>query len=321
MGIQVALKHRTRYRYEKAVLLGPQIIRLRPALHCRTPILNYSLKVTPTQNLLLWQFDASSNHQARVLFPEPTSEFAVEVNFLADLSLLNPFDFLLDPSAEVYPFQYAPEVARDLHSSLLVDPPGSLLRAFIEGWRDQRIGTVDLLLLVNRRVRDEIAYVTRLEHGIQTSEETLQKRSGSCRDSAWLVVECLRNLGIAARFVSGYLIQLAEGKAEGNESDSPARSDSADLHAWAEAFLPGGGWIGLDPTSGLLAGEGHIPLACTSNAAQAAPISGTAELASTDFSYEMSISRLNDVAPSFPVGADDYWPRVRQIALRIDARP
>jgi uncharacterized protein (DUF2126 family) len=319
MGIQVALKHRTCYRYEKAVSLGPQIVRLRPALHCRTPILSYSLDITPPHHLLIWQLDASSNQQARVLFPEPTSEFAVEVNLVADLSLLNPFDFLLDPSVEMYPFQYAPEVVRDLHPNLLVDPPGSLLRAFIESWRHQRIGTVDLLLLANHKVRDEIEYVTRLEHGIQTSEETLQKRSGSCRDSAWLLVECLRNLGIAARFVSGYLIQLAEAKAELNGSDTALRSDSADLHAWAEAFLPGAGWIGLDPTSGLLAGEGHIPLACTSSAAQAAPISGTAERASTEFSYEMSINRLNDSAPVLPVNADDNWLRIRQLAHRIDA--
>jgi uncharacterized protein (DUF2126 family) len=319
MGIQIALKHRTHYRYEKAVSLGPQIIRLRPAPHCRTPILSYSLDITPPDHTLLWQFDASSNQQARVLFPRKTSEFAVEVNLIADLSPLNPFDFLLDPAVEQYPFQYPPDVARDLYPSLLVDPPGSLLRAFIENCRDQRIGTVDLLLLTNRKVRDEIAYVTRLEHGIQTSEETLKRRSGSCRDSAWLLVECLRNLGIAARFVSGYLIQLAESKTELNGSSSAPQSDSADLHAWAEAFLPGAGWIGLDPTSGLLAGEGHIPLACTSSAAQAAPISGTAELESTDFSYEMSVSRVNESAPVSKVDAEDQWLRIRQLAHRIDA--
>ena len=319
MGIQVALKHRTHYRYEKAVSLGPQIIRLRPALHCRTPILSYSLDITPPDHTLLWQLDASSNQQARVLFPKKTSEFAVEVNLIADLTSLNPFDFLLDPAVEQYPFQYAPEVARELHPSLLVDPPGALLRAFVNSCSDQGGSTVNLLLLANRKVRDEIAYVTRLEHGIQTSEETLQKRSGSCRDSAWLLVECLRNLGIAARFVSGYLIQIAETGGELNGSDSAQQSDSADLHAWAEAFLPGAGWIGLDPTSGLLAGEGHIPLACTSSAAQAAPISGTAERASAEFSYEMSVSRVNDSAPATEVDAEDQWLRIRQLAYRIDA--
>ena len=317
--MQVALKHRTLYRYDKAVSLGPQIIRLRPGQHCRTPILSYSLDVAPAENSLSWQLDPSSNHQARVLFPKKTSEFVVEVNLVADLSPRNPFDFLVDPAAEEYPFQYTPDVTRDLHPYLLVDPPGPLLRSFVESYRDQRTGTVNLLLLLNRKVRDEIDYVTRLEHGIQTSEETLQKRSGSCRDSAWLLIECLRDLGIAARFVSGYLIQLADDKkAELSGPHDGPQSDSADLHAWAEAFLPGAGWIGLDPTSGLLAGEGHIPLACTSSAAQAAPISGTAERASARFSYEMSVRRLNDSRP-LRGDAEAQWLGIRQLAYRVDA--
>ncbi len=219
MGIQVALKHRTHYRYDKTVSLGPQIIRLRPSLHSRTPILSYSLDVSPAEHTLRWQLDSASNQQAHVLFPEKTSEFAVEVNLVADLSPLNPFDFLLDPAVENYPFQYRPETATDLHPYLLVDPPEPLLRSFVESCRNQQTSTVKFLLLINRTVRDDISYVTRLEHGIQTSEETLQKRSGSCRDSAWLLVECLRNLGIAARFVSGYLIQLAEAKAGQNGPD------------------------------------------------------------------------------------------------------
>jgi uncharacterized protein (DUF2126 family)/transglutaminase-like putative cysteine protease len=320
MGIQVALKHRTLYRYDKAVSLGPQIIRLRPGPHCRTPILGYSLNVEPTEHTLSWQFDPSSNQQARVLFPKKTSEFAVEVNLVADLSPFNPFDFLIDPAAEEYPFQYALDVAKDLHPYLRIDSPGPLLRAFVEGCRDQRTSTVNLLLLLNRKVRDEIGYVTRLEHGIQMSEETLQERSGSCRDSAWLLIESLRNLGIAARFVSGYLIQLADEKNPVvSGPHNPPQSDSADLHAWAEAFLPGAGWIGLDPTSGLLAGEGHIPLACTSSPSQAAPISGTAERASADFSHEMSVRRLND-SRSLPQGdADAQWLRIRQLASRVDA--
>lgn len=319
MGIQVALKHRTHYRYDKTVSLGPQIIRLRPSLHSRTPILSYSLDVSPAEHTLRWQLDSASNQQAHVLFPEKTSEFAVEVNLVADLSPLNPFDFLLDPAVENYPFQYRPETATDLHPYLLVDPPEPLLRSFVESCRNQQTSTVKFLLLINRTVRDDISYVTRLEHGIQTSEETLQKRSGSCRDSAWLLVECLRNLGIAARFVSGYLIQLAEAKAGQNGPDRGPQSDSADLHAWAEAFLPGAGWIGLDPTSGLLAGEGHIPLACTSSPAQAAPISGTAERASIDFNYEMTVRRLSDARPLSLGDAEDEWVRIRQVAHRVDA--
>ena len=181
-------------------------------------------------------------------------------------------DYALEPAAARYPFAYAPELAKDLEPYRQVDTPGVLLKAFLADFVGRNSGTIALLIDLNRKVREEIAYGTRLEPGVQTSEETLEKRSGSCRDSAWLLVQSLRNLGVAARFVSGYLIQLA---AEEGSPDGP-KTDSADLHAWAEAFLPGAGWIGLDPTSGLLAGEGHIPLVCTPNASQASPISGTA---------------------------------------------
>ena len=273
MAIQIALRHRTNYRYDGPVSLGPQIIRLRPGLQCRAPVLSYNLDLIPSEHFLTWQFDHSLNQVARVIFPKKASELSVEVNLTVDLSPINPFEFLVDPVAEEYPFEYAPDLARDLQPYLLVDPPGSLLRSFVESCQDQRTGTVTFLLHLNRKVRDRIDYVVRLEHGVQKSEETLQKHSGSCRDSAWLLVECLRNLGIAARFVSGYLIQLAEAKAELNGSSGGPQADSADLHAWAEAFLPGAGWIGLDPTSGLLTGEGHIPLACSSTPPQAAPIS------------------------------------------------
>jgi uncharacterized protein (DUF2126 family) len=316
MGIQIALNHRTHYRYEKAVSLGPQIIQLRPAFHCRTPVLRYSLDVTPSEHSLSWQLDPSLNRQARLLFPNKTSEFLVEVNLVADLSPINPFDFLLEPATERYPFGYAQDLTRDLFTYLFVEQAGPQLHAFLESLRNQNIGTIDLLLLLNRKVRDEIAYATRLTPGVQTCEETLEKRSGSCRDSAWLLVEILRHLGIAARFVSGYLIQIAE---EPTAPNGVPQLDSADLHAWAEAFLPGAGWIGLDPTSGFLAGAGHIPLACTSTAAQAAPISGTAELASADFSYSMSVRRLNDSQVSSNSDAEEQWRRVQQVAHSVDA--
>jgi len=319
MGIQVALNHRTRYRYEKAVSLGPQIIQLRPAPHCRTPILSYSLNVTPSEHFLSWQRDPSSNHQARLLFPKKTSEFLVEVNLVADLSPINPFEFLLDPEVERYPFQYTQNLARDLYTYLLVERPGLPLQTFLESCRAEKIGTIDFLLFLNRKVRDEIGYVTRLTPGVQTCEETLEKRSGSCRDSAWLLVESLRNLGIATRFVSGYLIQLAEEETVLAAPPSPSQMDSADLHAWAEAFLPGAGWIGLDPTSGLLAGAGHIPLVCTSTASQAAPISGTAEPAGADFSYSMFVRRLNDSRMPSISDAEEQWRRVLQVAHRVDA--
>jgi uncharacterized protein (DUF2126 family) len=318
MSIQVALNHWTRYRYDKAVSVGPQVIRLRPAPHCRTPILSYSLGVTPSGHLLNWQLDAHNNHLARILFPDKTNEFVVEVELVAELSPFNPFDFFLEPGVEDYPFEYAPELAKDLEPYRSVEPTGPLLQAFLEKLPRETRGTINFLVDLNRRLRNEIEYVTRLDPGVQTCEQTLEKCAGSCRDSSWLLVQVLRHLGIAARFVSGYLIQLAADE-RAPEGPTAPQTDSSDFHAWAEAFLPGAGWIGMDPTSGLFAGEGHIPLVCTPNASKAAPIEGTVEPANVDFSYSMSIRRLNDAPrPSKPFTEED-WLQVEQVAHRVDA--
>jgi uncharacterized protein (DUF2126 family)/transglutaminase-like putative cysteine protease len=318
MSIQVALNHRTQYRYDKAVSIGPQVIRLRPAPHCRTPILSYSLHVTPAGHFLNWQLDAHNNHLARVLFPDKTNEFIVEVDLVAELSPFNPFDFFLEPGVEDYPFEYAPELTKDLETYGSVEPAGPLLQAFLEKLPRETRGTISFLVDLNRRVRNEIEYVTRLDPGVQTSEQTLKKCMGSCRDSAWLMVQILRHLGLAARFVSGYLIQLAADESA-SEGRSDPQIDSADFHAWAEAFLPGAGWIGMDPTSGLFAGEGHIPLVCTPNASKAAPIEGTVEPANVDFRYSMAIRRLNDPPrPSKPF-TEEAWLQVEQVAHRVDA--
>jgi uncharacterized protein (DUF2126 family)/transglutaminase-like putative cysteine protease len=315
MGTRVALNHRTSYQYEREIALGPHVIRLRPALHCRTAILSYSLDISPAHHLLNWQLDPHNNRLARVIFPAKTAEFVVDVNLTAELSPYNPFDFFLDPGVDEFPFAYAPDLAKDLEPYRTVDPPGRRLQAFLEIFVGRTSGTISLLIDLNRKVRDEVSYVHRLEPGVQTCEETLEKGSGSCRDSAWLLVQCLRNLGIAARFVSGYLIQLA---AEEGSSDGP-KADSADLHAWAEVFLPGAGWIGMDPTSGLLAGEGHIPLVCTPTASQAAPIGGTTEAVGTEFTHAISVRRLNAPrSPSKPF-SDEEWERVRQVAHGVDA--
>ncbi len=318
MSIQVALNHRTEYRYGKAISIGPQVIRLRPAPHCRTPILSYSLSVTPAGHLLNWQLDAHNNHLARVLFPDKTHELMVEVDLAAELFPFNPFDFFLEPGVEDYPFEYAPELTKDLETYRSVEPPGPLLQAFLEKLSRERRGTISFLVDLNRRVRNEIDYVTRLDPGVQTCEQTLEKCTGSCRDSAWLMVQILRHLGLASRFVSGYLIQLAADE-RASEGVSGPQTDSADFHAWAEAFLPGAGWIGMDPTSGLFAGEGHIPLVCTPNASKAAPIEGTVELANVDFRYSMSIRRLNDAPrPSKPF-PEEAWLQVEHVAHRVDA--
>jgi uncharacterized protein (DUF2126 family)/transglutaminase-like putative cysteine protease len=317
MGIQVELHHRTGYRYERAVSLGPQVIQLRPAPHCQTPILSYALELVPTEHILNWQFDALGNHLARVIFPGKTSELIVDVTLVADMTPINPFAFFLDSGFETFPFEYPPELAQNLESYLFREPAGPQLKAFLEEIPTAAQGTVTFVGSVTARVRDHVGYVTRLEHGVQGSEQTLREQTGSCRDSAWLLVEVFRSFGLAARFVSGYLIQLVSD--EPREEDAPGpKMDSADLHAWAEVFLPGAGWIGVDPTSGLFTAEGHIPLVCTPSPSQAAPIWGTVEPAKVDFSFSLSVRLLNGAPSLTRPYSDGEWARVREVAHAVD---
>ena len=202
---------------------------------------------------------------------------------MADLTVVNPFDFFIDESAETYPFAYDDVLAKELIPYLEVEPIGPKLQELVDGLRRSDVRMVDYLVEINQRVQRAIGYVIRLEPGIQTCEETLTLATGSCRDSSWVLVQVLRHLGLAARFVSGYLIQLKPDVAA-LDGPSGASSDFTDLHAWAEVYLPGAGWVGLDPTSGLLAGEGHIPLACAADPTSAAPITGS-------FSWEADPSK------------------------------
>ncbi len=313
MGIQLALLHRTQYRYNKAISLGPQIIQLRPAPHARTPISGYSLALTPSEHLLKWQFDPLSNHLARAIFPGKTAELIVEVSFVADLTPINPFDFLLEPGFAAYPFHYPADLVQILEPYRFVEPVGPRLQTFLNGISTLNQGTVAFIGAVTARVRTEVDYVTRMEHGVQTCEFTLTERTGSCRDSAWLLVQTLRAFGLAARFASGYLLQLAV-----SEGEEGPKEDTADLHAWAEVFLPGAGWIGLDPTSGLFAAEGHIPLVCTPSPAQAAPISGTVEPADVHFSYTLSVERVGEAPTLARPYTEAEWSRVRDVAHAVD---
>ncbi len=340
--MHVALRHRSIYRFDRAVGLGPHWVRLKPAAHCRTPILSYSLKVgpsasprpqggaeakegrgvqgqdaptaepaqrasgmdagrdggqdeptaAPAPHFIHWQQDPFGNFVARLTFPEKVRELIIEVELIADLSVINPFDFFIDAHAEHWPFRYAERQARQLLPYLEPEGGGERFEALVASMATGRMPTVEKLVAINRRVCELVAYGIRMEPGVQTPEETLAQGTGSCRDSAWLLVQLARRLGLGARFVSGYLVQLA-AEVQPLEGPRGPERDFTDLHAWAEVYIPGAGWIGLDPTSGLMAGEGHIPLAATALPTDAAPIEGTTEACEVAFEYFHEVIRLD----------------------------
>ncbi len=281
MPPKVGLVHRTVYRYDRPVRVGPQSIRLRPMQGTRAPIASYALRVSPPPASIHWQQDPLGNTLARIVLQDATEHLEVVVDLIADLTPQDPFDFLLEPQAADWPFLYN-EVADDLAQFRKPDHPGPSMEA-LRAESPASSPTVPLLLALNRRVRDRVAYITRMEAGVWNPDRTLAEGQGSCRDSAWLLVQLLRMHGIAARFVSGYLVQLPED----------GEPDNAELHAWAEAFLPGAGWIGMDATSGLLTAEGHIPLAASPHPILAAPVTGTVEPSGVVLETSMQVRRVS----------------------------
>ncbi|MHB1677279.1 MAG: transglutaminase family protein [Sulfuriferula sp.] len=321
MTILAAIHHSTHYQFDRPVILSAHEIRLKPAAHSRTPISAYSLKIEPALHFIHWQQDAYGNFVARVSFPQPTKSLHITVDLIADLTIINPFDFFIEPWAEFFPFSYPNSLKTDLAPFLITEPQGERFKLWLATFRQELptvINSTDFLVSINQAVQKRVAYLIRMEPGVQSPEATLTSGSGSCRDSAWLLVQALRHLGIAARFVSGYLIQLIADDAPAPGMGNPV-SEFTDLHAWCEAFIPGAGWVGLDATSGLLAGEGHIPLAATASPGSAAPVSGLTTPCESTFDVVMTVSRLHEDPRVTKPYTEVQWQKIQSLGAHIDA--
>ncbi|MDP4284349.1 MAG: transglutaminase family protein [Bacteroidota bacterium] len=317
MAIRVAIRHKTIYSYDRLVALSPHVFRLRPAVHSRTAIESYSFKVEPKEHFINWQQDPFGNYQARVVFPEKARELKVQVEVIANLVSINPFDFFVEEYAENYPFQYRDQLPKELVPYLEIKESGSRLMQWLQGVDRSKKTINDFLVYLNQKLNKDINYSIRMEVGVQTCEETLEKKLGSCRDTAWLFVQVLRHLGLASRFVSGYLVQLT---ADEKSLDGPSGplNDFTDLHAWTEVYIPGAGWIGLDATSGLFASEGHIPLACTPDYASAAPVVGATDKCEVQFFFENSVTRLYEDPRVTKPFTEQQWEEINAIGQQVD---
>ncbi|MFP5077171.1 DUF2126 domain-containing protein [Rhizobium sp. YIM 134829] len=320
MSIKASIYHLTHYTYDRPVRLGPQVIRLKPAPHSKTKVLSHSLKVTPADHFVTLQQDPYGNYLARYVFPEPVRELKIEVDLVADMTVYNPFDFFVEESAETWPFDYAEEIREDLSIYRAPEPAGPALQAYLDTIPRDPVNTVDFVVDINLKLQQAVNYVIRMEPGVQTPEETLTKALGSCRDSSWLLVQILRHLGLAARFVSGYLIQLAPD-VKALDGPSGTEVDFTDLHAWCEVYIPGAGWVGLDPTSGLLTGESHIPLSATPHYRNAAPISGGFSgdpETKTDFAFDMKVARVAEHPRITKPFSDESWDELNRLGAEVD---
>ena len=317
MGIITALNHITHYKYDSQITLHPQTIRLKPAPHSRSLIKSYSLNIFPQEHFINWQQDPFGNYLARIIFLKKTEEFKVEVDLITEIQVFNPFDFFINEEVKKYPFKYEESLKEELLPYIEVKESGPFLKKFLSELPLKKEAVLDFIIDCNQKLSKHITYAIRLEAGVQSCEETLITKKGSCRDMAWLLIQIFRHCGIAARFASGYLIQLKQDLIS-LDSPSGPENDFSDLHAWTEVYIPGAGWIGLDPTSGLLTGEGHIPLCCTPNPSNAAPITGSLDECSSTMTHEMQITRINEDRRVTKPYTDLEWKKIQELGDQVE---
>ncbi|MBD3809929.1 MAG: transglutaminase family protein [Sulfuricurvum sp.] len=317
MSLKVLLSHKTHYAFDRPINLSPHVIRLRPAPHSRTPIEAYSLNIKPEDHFINWQQDPFGNYLARIVFPKKTTELAIDVEVKAELVSINPFDFFVEEYATNFPFDYKKELKKELTPYLEITEHGKRLGAFVKSIDLTPRNIIDFLVELNMKIHRYLSYTIRMEPGVQTCAVTLKGRTGSCRDFAWLFVQVLRHLGLAARFVSGYLVQLS---ADVKSLDGPSgpENDFTDLHAWTEVYIPGAGWIGLDATSGLFAAEGHIPLACTPSPESAAPVEGAMDKCEVEFTFSNTVTRIFESPRVTKPYRDEQWEAISKLGFEVD---
>ncbi len=317
MSLKVVLSHKTHYKFDKPINLSPHVIRLRPAPHSRTPIEAYSLNIKPEDHFINWQQDPFGNYLARIVFPEKTTELSIDVEVKAELVSINPFDFFVEEYATNFPFKYKKELKKELTPYLKITERGKRLSDFVKSIDLTPRNINDFLVELNMMIHQHLNYTLRMEPGVQTCAVTLKGKTGSCRDFAWLFVQVLRHLGLAARFVSGYLVQLSADVASLDGPSGPAE-DFTDLHAWTEVYIPGAGWIGLDATSGLFAAEGHIPLACTPSPESAAPVEGAMDKCEVEFTYSNTVTRVFESPRVTKPYRAEQWEAIDALGYKVD---
>jgi transglutaminase-like putative cysteine protease len=289
----LTVRHSTVYRYEKAVMLGPHRLMLRPRDSHDLRLVEAELTLSPP-GVTRWMHDVFGNSVALVEFEESASELAIVSTLKIERYALRQPSFPIDPEAELYPFVYSASDRSDLGRLLErhYPDPGGIVDQWAKGFVPERtVPTLDVLAAMNAAIRANFTYAARDGQGTQSPTETVETSSGTCRDFALLLIEAARSLGFGARFVTGYLYDPALDGGEDSVQGAGA------THAWAEVYLPGAGWIEYDPTNGSIAGEQLIRVAVTRDASQAIPVAGTftGEPGRSSMEVEVTVRAERDV--------------------------